>query len=89
MATGEQFSTVAVARKHSYVSYMAEIYRNGATNQFPAVTTDPNKLQAQARNHLGERSYNYVAGGAGEKATMDANRLAFRQWKERSRLCKH
>lgn len=50
-------------------------------NKKPTVTTDPNKLQAQARKHLGDRSYDYVAGGAGEKATMDANRLAFRQWK--------
>ena len=50
-------------------------------NKTPTVTTDPNKLEAQARVHLGDRSYNYVAGGAGEKATMDANRLAFRQWK--------
>jgi len=50
-------------------------------NKYPAVTFDPNKLEAQARKHLGDRSYNYVAGGAGERATMDANRLAFRQWK--------
>ena len=28
-----------------------------------------------------EDAYNYIAGGAGEGATMDANRLAFRQWK--------
>ena len=47
----------------------------------PTVTTDPNKLEEQAKIHLGARSFNYVAGGAGEKATMDANRLAFRQWK--------
>ena len=50
-------------------------------NKLPSVTTDPNKLEEQARHHLGARSYNYVAGGAGERATMDANRLAFRQWK--------
>lgn len=47
------------------------------------MTTDPNKLEEQAREHLGVRAFNYVAGGAGEKATMDANRLAFRQWKVR------
>ena len=45
------------------------------------MTTDPNKLEEQAKQYLGVRSFNYVAGGAGEKATMDANRLAFRQWK--------
>ena len=53
-------------------------------NRFPNVTTDPNKLEEQAKHHLGVRSYNYVAGGAGERATMDANRLAFRQWKVRA-----
>ena len=45
------------------------------------VTVDPNKLEEQAKAHLGIQSFNYVAGGAGEGATMDANRLAFRQWK--------
>ena len=65
-----------------YGSYQIEIYTNGIVHKkLPLVTTDPNKLEAQARKHLGDRSYNYVAGGAGERATMDANRLAFRQWK--------
>ncbi|CCD54848.1 hypothetical protein ACHAPC_004990 [Botrytis cinerea] len=50
-------------------------------NTVPTVTTDPNKLEDQARSKLAPTSYNYVAGGAGERATMDANRLAFRQWK--------
>jgi hypothetical protein len=50
-------------------------------NISPIVTTDPNKLEEQARGVLKLESYNYVAGGAGERATMDANRLAFRQWK--------
>ena len=45
------------------------------------MTTDPSKLREQARKFLGIKSFNYVAGGAGESATMDANRLAFRQWK--------
>lgn len=45
------------------------------------MTCDPNKLEEQAKKFLGARSFNYVAGGAGEKATMDANRLVFRQWK--------
>ncbi|TKA82988.1 hypothetical protein B0A55_04667 [Friedmanniomyces simplex] len=50
-------------------------------NQFPTVTTDPNKLEEQAREVMSVRSFNYVGGGAGERATMAANRLAFRQWK--------
>lgn len=68
---------------NSHISqHPQEIYRDGLlNNRLPTVTTDPNKLEEQARTHLGARSFNYVAGGAGEKATMDANRLAFRQWK--------
>lgn len=65
-----------------YGKFQNDIYMNGIVNNaMPTVTTDPNKLEAQARGHLGATSFNYVAGGAGEKATMDANRLAFRQWK--------
>ena len=68
------------ARK--YGAYQMQIYTNGLLkNTLPTVTTDPNKLEEQAKQALGVRSYNYVAGGAGERATMDANRLAFRQWK--------
>lgn len=50
-------------------------------HRLPAVTTDPNRLEEQAKSTLASTAYNYVAGGAGERATMDANRLAFRQWK--------
>lgn len=65
-----------------YGAYQMQIYGDGLLkNYMPTVTTDPNKLEEQAKTHLGARSFNYVAGGAGEKATMDANRLAFRQWK--------
>ena len=50
-------------------------------NKLPTVTTDPSKLEEQAKKFIGIKAFNYVAGGAGESATMDANRLAFRQWK--------
>ncbi|OJJ85185.1 lactate 2-monooxygenase [Aspergillus glaucus CBS 516.65] len=66
----------------NYGSFQAEIYGQGATSgSLPIVTTDPRHLEDQACKALGARSFNYVAGGAGEKATMDSNRLAFRQWK--------
>ncbi|MDI1492610.1 MAG: hypothetical protein OHK93_004392 [Ramalina farinacea] len=42
---------------------------------------NPSLLEAQARKHVGERSFHYAAGGAGERSTMEANWLAFRQWK--------
>lgn len=49
--------------------------------QLPLVTTDPNKLEAHAKSILKPTAFNYVSGAAGESATRDANRLAFRQWK--------
>ncbi|KAL3460620.1 FMN-dependent dehydrogenase [Aspergillus heterothallicus] len=66
----------------NYGEYQTEIYGQGALLGLkPNVTTDPRLLEEQARKILSSRSYNYVAGGAGEKSTMDSNRLAFRQWK--------
>ncbi|KAL2830264.1 FMN-dependent dehydrogenase [Aspergillus cavernicola] len=68
--------------RKNFGEYQSEIYGQGALlGQKPNVTTDPRLLEEQARKTLSSRSYNYVAGGAGEKATMDSNRLAFRQWK--------
>ena len=65
-----------------YGAFQTEIYRRGMyDNVVPTVTTNPNKLEAQAKEAMNKRSYNYVGGGAGEGATMDANRLAFRTWK--------
>lgn len=70
----------ADARK--YGQYQNAVYRQGMFhNIYPTVTTDPNKLEEQARQTMTKKGYSYVAGGAGERATMDANRLAFRQWK--------
>jgi hypothetical protein len=66
----------------NYGTYQNEVYSQGMFyNILPTVTNDPNKLEAHAKEALSSKSYSYVAGGAGERATMDANRLAFRQWK--------
>ncbi|KAL4977928.1 FMN-dependent dehydrogenase [Aspergillus desertorum] len=66
----------------NYGEYQQEIYGQGALMGLkPNVTTDSRLLEEQARKALSDIAYNYVAGGAGEKATMDSNRLAFRQWK--------
>jgi len=62
--------------------YQNEVYAAGLVRNFrPVVTLDPNLLEEQARSKVSHESFAYVSGGAGEKATMDANRLAFRQWK--------
>jgi len=73
-----------------YGAYQGEIYIKGMFHNIrPTVTTDPNKLEQQAKEHLGTRSYAYVAGGAGERATVDANRAAFRAWKVSEALVLH
>jgi hypothetical protein len=66
----------------NYGQYQRSIYANGMlSGGRPVVTTDPRQLEEQARKALSSRAFNYIAGGAGEQATMDSNRLAFRQWK--------
>ena len=63
-------------------NYISEIYRDGAPGaKGPGVTADFRHIEEQARHALGKRAFNYIAGGAGEKATMASNRLALRQWK--------
>jgi len=81
MSTFESiYTSTSGARR--YGSYQLEIYGKGMFHNIrPTVTTDPNKLEEQAEQVMNVNSFNYVAGGAGERATMDANRLAFRQWK--------
>ncbi|PQE25239.1 putative L-lactate dehydrogenase protein [Rutstroemia sp. NJR-2017a WRK4] len=80
-------------KQRKYGAFQNEIYRGQPPqnhlytqdgmfyHKLPTVTTDPNHLEEQAKSRLASTAYNYVAGGAGERATMDANRLAFRQWK--------
>jgi len=82
MSKEQPQSTHGKEEHRQYGAYQNEIYRAGMLHGIlPRVTTDPNKLEGQAQSVLKPTSYNYVAGGAGERATMDANRLAFRQWK--------
>ncbi|KOS16679.1 putative lactate 2-monooxygenase [Escovopsis weberi] len=46
----------------------------------PVVTADPNALQQQAEKMMNRAGYDYIRGGTGEGASLDANRRAFRQW---------
>ncbi|GAB3448565.1 alpha-hydroxy acid oxidase [Phycicoccus ginsengisoli] len=57
------------------------IYRAGALGRRPDVPTDFGELEARARAQLSPRAWAYVAGGAGEGATMRANREAFDRWR--------
>ncbi|KAL2158571.1 hypothetical protein VTH06DRAFT_4338 [Thermothelomyces fergusii] len=65
-----------------YGQYQLDLYAQAMIGgNKPVVTTDPNKLEQAARQAMSPEAFNYVFGGAGEQATMHANRLAFRQWK--------
>jgi len=64
-----------------YAGYLREILQRGILGeQLPAVTTNPNQLEEQAKAKMSTKGFDYIKGGAGESATMDSNRLAFRQW---------
>jgi lactate 2-monooxygenase len=58
-------------------AYGAEIYFRGLAGERPALPTDPDRLEALARERLEAGPFGYVAGGAGSGATMRANRAAF------------
>jgi isopentenyl diphosphate isomerase/L-lactate dehydrogenase-like FMN-dependent dehydrogenase len=57
--------------------YAAEIYLRGLAGAVPELATDPAKLEDAARAVLADGPFGYVAGGAGQGATMAANRAAF------------
>lgn len=69
-------------RPQPYAAYLRALLQKGLlTGQLPVVTTDPNRLEEQAEKTMQKKGFDYIRGGAGEGATMDANRLAFRSWK--------
>ena len=66
----------------TYAQYAKTVIEKGLImGKLPTVTTDPNLLETQARQTMSKRGFQYIKGSAGEGSTMDANRLAFRQWK--------
>jgi isopentenyl diphosphate isomerase/L-lactate dehydrogenase-like FMN-dependent dehydrogenase len=56
------------------------IYRAGALGRRPRVPTDPTGLERAARRAMSGDAWAYVAGGAGDGATVRANRAAFERW---------
>ncbi|PHH60083.1 hypothetical protein CDD81_2127 [Ophiocordyceps australis] len=66
----------------NYSQHVSNVIGRGVLGgELPVITTDPNKLEAEAKKKMNKQGFDYIRGGAGESATMDANRLAFRQWK--------
>lgn len=86
---GKQSPSHGVERTDNYGAYQDEIYRVGLVQgRLPVVTTNPNRLEAQFKSALPSGPYNFISGGAGEGATMVANRQAFQQWKIVPRMLK-
>ncbi|WP_433269422.1 lactate 2-monooxygenase [Actinosynnema sp. CS-041913] len=64
-----------------FAAYQNEIYLQGLAGNRPPFTTDPEALEASARERLGPGPFWYVAGAAGAGATARANREAFDRWR--------
>lgn len=62
------------------------IYREGVFGRQPKVPADAAELEARAHKAMSTTAWAYVAGGAGEGATMRANRQAFDQWRITPRM---
>ena len=57
------------------------IYVRGLAGDRPPVPTGFAALEDRARGALTAEAFAYIAGGAGEEATMRANRAAFDRWR--------
>jgi isopentenyl diphosphate isomerase/L-lactate dehydrogenase-like FMN-dependent dehydrogenase len=62
-------------------SYQSEIYLQGLADQVPAFSTDTATLEDVARGRMEPGPFGYVAGGAGNGATVRANREALEHWR--------
>jgi hypothetical protein len=72
-----------------YAAYLRTVVQKGLlAGELPIVTTNPSWLEEQAKKKMNRAGFEYILGGAGESSTMDANRLAFRQWKIVPRVLK-
>ncbi len=64
----------------------SSIYREGVFGRRPVVPADAAELEARAHKAMSTTAWAYVAGGAGEGATMRANREAFDRWRVTPRM---
>jgi lactate 2-monooxygenase len=61
----------------SALDWQKEIYLNGFAGHRSSITSDFVELERLARKKLSRKAFAYIAGGAGNESTMDANRHAF------------
>ncbi|ARA93174.1 lactate 2-monooxygenase [Rhodothermaceae bacterium RA] len=57
------------------------VYLAGLRGRRPAVPADPQRLEEAARRTLSPEAFAYIAGGAGQERTMEANRAGFERWR--------
>ncbi|MGW3561270.1 alpha-hydroxy-acid oxidizing protein, partial [Streptomyces sp. NPDC000963] len=60
--------------------YQNEIYFEGLFGTVPALPMTFAELESKARSALSPSLWSYVAGGAGDEHTQEANATAFRKW---------
>ena len=64
-----------------HAAFQNEIYLQGLGGNPPELPISYHHLQTAAHDLLDAKAYAYVAGGAGNEHTMDANNEAFRRWR--------
>src|SRR5664279_3031173 len=55
-------------------------YRDGLTGRLPRLPMSHTELAGRAQESLSAQLWSYVAGGAGDERTQDANVEAFARW---------
>lgn len=63
-----------------YGDYQLEIYLNGLTGVLPKYPMTAAELERRAKEALPPSIWSYVAGGAGDEHTQEANATAFERW---------
>ena len=58
-----------------------EIYVGGVSGRRPRVPIDADRLQERARRRMSADAFAYIAAGAGNERTVEANRAAFDRWR--------
>ena len=69
-----------------HANFQNELYLQGMAGTTPPLPMTFTGLQEAAREALSPEAFAYVAGGAGDERTMDANREAFLRWKTVPRM---
>lgn len=75
--------------KVSALDRQREIYLNGFSGIRPKVNIDLKTLEESAEEHIHEKAFAYIAGGAGTESTVRRNREAFDAYKIIPRMLKN